>query len=138
MVNCVAFGADGKPDFPSVCERMLQRQTKLPVAFLIFDVLSFDGRDLRLRPYRERRRILEGLGLAGTRWQVPQAFEDGNALWHAVYEHELEGVFAKRLDEPYRPGERAWVKVKNRAYWRYELEREGAIQSRRRRTVELT
>jgi hypothetical protein len=28
------------------------------------------------------------------------------------------------------PGERAWIKTKNREYWRYELEREGAIQSR--------
>ena len=26
----------------------------------------------------------------------------------------LDGVMAKRLDEPYRPGERAMVKIKNR------------------------
>lgn len=31
---------------------------------------------------------------------------------------------------PYRPGERGWVKTKNR-YWRYELERESAINKRR-------
>ena len=41
------------------------------------------------------------------------------------------GVVAKRLDESYVSGQRRWVKVKNRAYWRYELEREGAIRSRR-------
>jgi hypothetical protein len=31
------------------------------------------------------------------------------------------------------PGERGWVKVKNRAYWRWELEREGASKIRRER-----
>jgi bifunctional non-homologous end joining protein LigD len=126
----VAFGADGKPDFPSVCERMLHRHAEIPITFLMFDVLSVEGRDVRRQPYSERRHILEGLGLSGRQWWVPDAFEDGNALWDAACEHELEGVIAKRLDEPYRPGERRWVKVKNRAYWRWELEREGAIRRR--------
>jgi hypothetical protein len=31
-----------------------------------------------------------------------------------------------------RSGERAWLKVKNRSYWRYELEREGAFRRRQR------
>jgi ATP-dependent DNA ligase len=50
-----------------------------------------------------------------------------------VCEHELEGVVTKRLDESYRSGERGWLKIKNRAYWRYELERRGAIRSSRRK-----
>jgi hypothetical protein len=41
-------------------------------------------------------------------------------------ERELEGIVAKRLDGRYRPGERGWIKIKNRDYWRYELERESA------------
>jgi len=49
----------------------------------------------------------------------------------AVCEHELEGVVAKRLREPYRSGDRSWVKIKNRSYWRYELEREGAFRAPR-------
>jgi ATP-dependent DNA ligase len=63
---------------------------------------------------------------------VPEAFDDGPALWETVSEHELEGVVAKRLHERYIPGERLWVKVKNRVYWRWELEREGAIRNRQR------
>lgn len=55
----VAFGGDGKPDFPSLCERMLHRHAEIPLTFLIFDLLSVDGRDLRRRPYRQRRRILQ-------------------------------------------------------------------------------
>ena len=47
--------------------------------------------------------------------------EDGEALFAAVCERGLEGIVAKLRSEPYRSGERAWVKVKNRAYWRYRL-----------------
>lgn len=48
-----------------------------------------------------------------------------------ICEHELEGVVAKRKGSRYRPGQRGWVKIKNREYWRYELEREGAINRTR-------
>src|SRR5829696_4808509 len=88
----VAFGADGKPDFEGVCERMLYRQAEVAVVFLAFDLLKLDGRDPRPEPYLERRRILDELGLAGPQWRVPEAFDDGPALWEAVCEHELEGV----------------------------------------------
>jgi ATP-dependent DNA ligase len=50
-----------------------------------------------------------------------------------VCEHALEGVVAKQGNSRYRPGYRGWVKIKNREYWRYELERESAINSRRPR-----
>jgi ATP-dependent DNA ligase len=49
-------------------------------------------------------------------------------LSKAVY--ELEGVVAKRRSGRYLPGERAWIKTKNRDYWRNELERGGAVNSR--------
>ena len=39
----------------------------------------------------------------------------------------FEGVVAKRLDGRYRPGERGWVKIKNRGCWRWEMERESAL-----------
>jgi ATP-dependent DNA ligase len=37
----------------------------------------------------------------------------------------LEGVVAKRERDPYRPGERVWVKTKNRATARFAEERDG-------------
>ena len=127
----VAFDADGKPDFPLVCEAVLQRRGSIPLTFIAFDLLSVEGTSVTAKPYWERRQLLEQLGLDEPRWRVPEAFDDGQALWEAVCEHELEGLVAKRLHEPYLPRERSWVKVKNRAYWRWELEREGAIRSRR-------
>jgi len=40
-------------------------------------------------------------------------------------ERGLERIVAKRDRDPYRPGERQWVKVKNRATARFGEEREG-------------
>jgi ATP-dependent DNA ligase len=59
--------------------------------------------------------------------------DDGAALFEVVCERGLEGVVAKRIDGTYRPGERGWIKIKNRDDWRYELERESAINKRRPR-----
>jgi len=51
------------------------------------------------------------------------------AVFAVACERGLEGVVAKPLSSRYRPGERAWLKVKNRDYWRYPLEREAAMRS---------
>jgi ATP-dependent DNA ligase len=59
--------------------------------------------------------------------------DDGHALFEAVCAHELEGIVAKRKTSRYRPNDRGWIKVKNRDYWHYELERESAISKRRER-----
>jgi bifunctional non-homologous end joining protein LigD len=72
----VAFGSDGKPDFPSLWARMLHRHAQIPLTFVIFDVLSLEGRDVTRRPYRERRRILEQLDFAAPQWFVPEVFRE--------------------------------------------------------------
>jgi ATP-dependent DNA ligase len=131
----VAFGRDGTPDFPLLCERMLMRRPGIAVTFIVFDLLSFDGRDLTRAPYSERRAQLEALGLSGVYWQTPETFEDGHALFEAVCEHELEGVVAKRRGGRHLAGDRGWVKTKNRDYWRWEMERESAINKRRQRVL---
>ena len=59
---------------------MLHRHSEIPLTFVAFDLLSLGGRDLRSKPYRERRQILEA-GNQWAAWRVPQAFEDGQALW---------------------------------------------------------
>jgi hypothetical protein len=64
-------------------------------------------------------------------WRTPQAFDDDEALWNAVCAHELEGLVAKPRRSRYVPGERGWIKTKNRDYWRYAVEREGALKHRR-------
>jgi ATP-dependent DNA ligase len=76
--------------------------------------------------------------LRAIRWQNAGSpfYDDGPALFAAVVEAALEGIVAKRLDQPYRRGERGWVKIKSRDYWRFGQERELA-QSRPRRRLTI-
>jgi ATP dependent DNA ligase domain len=129
----VALDEDGKPDFPQLCECVLTRHRSTPLTFIPFDVLSVEGEPVVSRQYSERRRILEELRLNSPQWRTPDVFDDGEALWTAVVEHELEGLVAKRRSGRYVPGGRAWIKTKNQEYWRYEMECEGAIKINRER-----
>lgn len=118
----VVLDGSGRPSFAVLQRRMHVRDAaqaarlaaQLPVTALVFDVLRLYGVDLTDRPYSERRATLERLALSGPHWTVPPAFDDGPATLQASAEQGLEGVVAKRLDSPYRPGtrSRAWVKVK--------------------------
>jgi bifunctional non-homologous end joining protein LigD len=109
------------------------RRASTPLTFVAFDVLSVEGESVTTLPYSHRRALLKELRVDGPQWRTPEAFDDGAALWEAVCEHELEGVVAKRRSGRHLPGDRGRVKTKNRDYWRYELEREGAFKTRRER-----
>ncbi len=120
----VAFDERGLPSFERLQKRMhltsasavARAAREIPVTYAIFDLLYLDGHSTIELPYRRRRELLEGLRLKGAAWQVPTQREGGGAeLLAATAEQGLEGVIAKRLDSPYRPGERSgeWVKIKN-------------------------
>jgi bifunctional non-homologous end joining protein LigD len=119
----VVMDAAGRPSFRDLAERMHVRDHQkaarlaatIPVTYLIFDVLRLGGVDLLDVPYAERRGLLDELNPTGQRWLVPPSFDDGPATHEASREHGLEGVVAKRLAAPYRPGLRSpdWVKVKS-------------------------
>ena len=50
----VAFNSDGDPDFHLLSRRMLYRGAGIPVTYLVFDVLGFEGEPTIVDPYRER------------------------------------------------------------------------------------
>jgi ATP-dependent DNA ligase len=82
-------------------------------AYVVFDLLARNGKDLRNRPYWKRRRKLEKLlgahlpnGLVLTPATADPAVARSWMLAHTST--GLEGVVAKRLDQPYRPGQRGW------------------------------
>jgi len=112
----------GRPSFGALQNRMHVRDAAsaralartTPVTLFVFDILRLYGVDLTARPFAERRATLERLSLGGESWCVPPVFDDGPATDAAAREQGLEGVIAKRLDAPYRPGGRTgeWVKVK--------------------------
>ncbi|HET7263397.1 MAG TPA: non-homologous end-joining DNA ligase [bacterium] len=86
------------------------------VAYAVFDCLYLDGRDLRDRPFSERRAALDGLTLPAGLIKADAIEERGEALFEAAAQHGFEGVVAKKAASPYRPGLRSadWIKVKIR------------------------
>ena len=130
----VALDELGRPDFGLLQGRMHRTGPEVarlaaaaPVSYLVFDLLALDGVGLLHLPYAERRRRLDDLAPAGARWgSTPWFPGDGGRgpgggtsvgahVVRASRESGLEGVVAKLLDSPYRPGWRGaeWRKVKN-------------------------
>jgi ATP-dependent DNA ligase len=92
----------------------LSRET--PAQLMLFDCLALDDRLVAERPLTERRRTLENLlrGEHASGWMLsPKTGSRDEALaWLERSGGALDGVIAKRSDDPYRSGERAMLKVK--------------------------
>jgi ATP-dependent DNA ligase len=96
--------------------KLLAEET--PASFVAWDLLALGHEDLRERPLAERRKRLEEM-LRDARKPVhlsPATRDRALAEdWFRRFEGAgLDGVMAKRLDEPYRPGERTMIKVKHK------------------------
>jgi bifunctional non-homologous end joining protein LigD len=87
------------------------------LVYYVFDVLEIEGVPLVDEPLRERRARLEQLLDRRNRTvRLSEEFDDGDALFEAAKEQELEGIMAKRLDSRYCEGRRTrdWLKIKTR------------------------
>ncbi|GAA4208406.1 non-homologous end-joining DNA ligase [Microbispora amethystogenes] len=113
----VVFDHEGRPSFARLQRRMHVTDPAgahvlglLPASYLPFDLLHLDGHTLLDLPYRDRRALLDSLGLG-----APPSFPCEPEVVEATRRQGLEGVVAKRLDSPYLPGRRTdwWIKVKN-------------------------
>jgi bifunctional non-homologous end joining protein LigD len=115
----VCLRDDGHPDFARLRRRLAgSARRPQPVMLQVFDVLHLDGRSTRSLPHRERRALLDELGLDGPAWRTPASIvvERSDDFIDQVEGLGLEGVVAKRLDSRYVPGRRsrAWIKHKLR------------------------
>jgi bifunctional non-homologous end joining protein LigD len=97
---------------PSAIERIART---VPVGYMIFDILWFDGNLVIGADYRQRRALLDELDLRGPAWQIPPGSTDGDQAFAISKELGFEGVVAKRIDSAYEPGRRSqsWRKVKH-------------------------
>lgn len=87
-----------------------------PAQLMLFDCLSVGAADLGKLPLSARRKALEAFHARNTRADLllsPCSDDITDAhSWLAASGGALDGVVAKRLDDPYRGGERAMLKVK--------------------------
>jgi hypothetical protein len=87
---------------PAAIERV---RHEAPVKLFAFDLVWLDGADLTGQPLEERRRLLEQIVTEGTPIGLTYFVDgDGSRLLEASRALGLDGVVAKRLGSPYRPG----------------------------------
>ena len=95
--------------------KLLAEQT--PASFVAWDLLANGDDDLREAPLSERRKSLEQVlrSAAPPLHLSPATRDRAQAVdWFHRFEGAgLDGVMAKRLDAPYRAGERTMIKVKH-------------------------
>ena len=96
--------------------KLLAEET--PASYVAWDLLSIGAEDLSEVPLAERRARLEKLfaNVAAPVHLSPATLDRALAEdWFNRFEGAgLDGVMAKRLDSPYRPGERTMIKVKHK------------------------
>ncbi len=127
----------GKLDFDALQNRIHPAESRVkrlaeetPARLALFDLLAVAGHDLRARPLRERRRLLEELavllgaengaagdaGAAGPWLLSPQTLdvEVARRWFHEFEPAGFDGIVAKGLERPYGEGRREMIKVKHR------------------------
>ena len=96
--------------------RVRKLAAETPAQLMLFDCLAQAGDSLIEAPLAERRKALETFHARADATDLllsPYRCDRAIALsWLGLAGAALDGVIAKRRDEPYRPGERAMLKVK--------------------------
>ena len=110
----IALGDDGRPSFNALQN---YGSASTPILYFVFDVMVFEGRDVKTETLDSRRELLEQrivpkltepVRYVGT---LDASLRD---LVHSVKAQGLEGLVAKRRDSRYEPGLRsgAWMKMR--------------------------
>jgi ATP-dependent DNA ligase len=120
----IVIASGGGLDFDALLQRVHPAESRVrllaettPASFVAFDVLGLGDRDLRDEPFEERRRLLEEAMTDSEPplFVTPATRSTEVAMdWFSRFEGAgLDGVVAKRAQDPYREGERLMVKVKH-------------------------
>ncbi|TBY80680.1 non-homologous end-joining DNA ligase [Rhizobium leguminosarum] len=117
--EAVVLDERGRSDFGLLQQSLGGRGAKKSSSdaiFMAFDLLYFDGHDLRNSELDMRRHLLEDLVPAGELGDIrlsEQIEADGDQLLASACELDLEGIIAKQRRAPYRSGRGGeWLKIK--------------------------
>ena len=105
---------DGRSDFHALQE---YREVKAPLQYAVFDLLYLDGKDLRKKPLRERKKLLRSVlpKKDAVILYSEHIEKSGTKLFEHIRKKHLEGIVAKDSASPYREGVRdgEWLKIKS-------------------------
>ena len=118
----IALDADGRSNFQLLQARVglqdageIKRlAAKQPVSFRVFDLLYYDGFDLRPGALVDRQALLAAVLTPSDAGRLSEHITgDGLAAFQAAQAQRLEGIIAKRRDSVYLPGRAGgWLKIK--------------------------
>lgn len=112
----------GKSDFKALAERehlanledINKKAHETPVTFVAFDILWLDGKDLRDKPFSERRKILNSIITEGEDIKLMPECKTLKECLKRIKGKE-EGIVAKNVKSKYVEGRNpAWQKLKAR------------------------
>ncbi|MBX2925949.1 MAG: DNA ligase D [Chitinophagaceae bacterium] len=110
----VAIDENGRSNFNKLQNWRSEADSEL--AFYIFDILWYTGKNLMDLPLSERKTILKAvLPTNDDRIRLSDVFSvSGTEMFAAAGKMGLEGIMAKRADSMYTPGFRSkeWLKIK--------------------------
>lgn len=118
----VVFDNDGNPSFYSSLVRERVRDIKkvrhycelYPAKYILFDILSYKGKDLTRTPLDERKKILESAVAASSCITLTDSFTKGEELYELMKAKNWEGIVSKRKGSSYISGKThsLWFKTK--------------------------
>ncbi len=99
--------------------RFQSKKSRLPISYVVFDILQYDGADLRDFSLKERKAILDS-AITDTPTMSKITYIDGRGedLYDLIVQRKMDGVVAKRKDGRYHAGKRTddFVKIINYSY----------------------
>lgn len=118
----VVFDDTGRPDFGRLQQRAMLSRTRdiaraqvvHPARYMVFDLLAFEGIDLRDVPVEQRKQLLRHIAAdTGIVRYVDHVIGRGRDLYASVEALGLEGIVGKRQGSPYRGGRSPnWLKIR--------------------------
>ena len=107
---------DGRTDFQKLQNTLgsSSPRDQARLVYFVFDLLFYDGVDLRDEPLEYRKdRLRTILAGEGPPLKMSDHVEDGGAFFREACKIGLEGIIGKRADRPYVSGRtKDWIKVK--------------------------
>jgi bifunctional non-homologous end joining protein LigD len=113
---------NGSPSFHKVMRRdgirklssVPAAKLQVPITYMIFDILYFNGEWVTNKSLQERQVLLESIIEENDYIQLVKNQQDSNSLYKAVVEHELEGIIIKDLTSKYAINgkDKRWQKKK--------------------------
>lgn len=119
----IALGEDGKPSFHKVMrrdgirrlERVQDAARRIPISYMIFDVVFCDNEWKNKWPLHDRLALLNDIIAPNEQIQIVPSMAEGKNLLQVIKQQNMEGVVVKDLNSQYQieGKDQRWRKIKN-------------------------